>query len=152
MAKTTTNEIRSAFLDYFAENGHDIVASSSLVPLVDEGYSPGLMPPSTPTPRSPTLLEALLPLMGSGLFLAVGYAALGWRIEVMLLASAAVAGLVGRRLGYDWATMEKGVIDMRPGKPELRLPDTRYMAPDASPARTTSAWPRPRTNCWKGSE
>ena len=27
-----TNEIRSAFLDYFRENGHEVVASSSLVP------------------------------------------------------------------------------------------------------------------------
>ena len=29
---STTNEIRSAFLDYFAANGHEIVASSPLVP------------------------------------------------------------------------------------------------------------------------
>ena len=27
-----TNEIRSAFLEYFRENGHEVVASSSLVP------------------------------------------------------------------------------------------------------------------------
>src|SRR5580658_379421 len=31
----TTNEIRAAFLDYFAENGHVVVASSSLVPRND---------------------------------------------------------------------------------------------------------------------
>jgi alanyl-tRNA synthetase len=35
MAKTTTNEIRSAFLEYFAKNGHEIVPSSPLVPLND---------------------------------------------------------------------------------------------------------------------
>jgi alanyl-tRNA synthetase len=35
MAKTTTNEIRSAFLEYFARNGHEIVPSSPLVPLND---------------------------------------------------------------------------------------------------------------------
>ena len=28
----TTNEIRQAFLDFFASKGHEIVASSSLVP------------------------------------------------------------------------------------------------------------------------
>ena len=27
-----TNEIRSAFLEYFRENGHEVVTSSSLVP------------------------------------------------------------------------------------------------------------------------
>jgi alanyl-tRNA synthetase len=32
---TTGNEIRSAFLDYFRRNGHEIVASSPLVPLND---------------------------------------------------------------------------------------------------------------------
>lgn len=32
---STTNEIRSAFLDYFASNGHQIVPSSSLVPSND---------------------------------------------------------------------------------------------------------------------
>jgi alanyl-tRNA synthetase len=32
---TTTNEIRSAFLDYFGKNGHEIVGSSPLVPRND---------------------------------------------------------------------------------------------------------------------
>ncbi len=32
---TTGSEIRSAFLDYFAKHGHEIVASSALVPLND---------------------------------------------------------------------------------------------------------------------
>ena len=31
----TVNDIRKAFLDYFAENGHEIVSSSSLVPTID---------------------------------------------------------------------------------------------------------------------
>ena len=31
----TVNDIRKAFLDYFAENGHEIVSSSSLVPTND---------------------------------------------------------------------------------------------------------------------
>ncbi|MDH3476611.1 MAG: alanine--tRNA ligase-related protein, partial [Rhodospirillales bacterium] len=32
---STANEIRSAFLDYFARHGHEIVASSPLVPRND---------------------------------------------------------------------------------------------------------------------
>jgi alanyl-tRNA synthetase len=35
MAQMTTNEIRAAFLEFFAKNGHEIVPSSSLVPLND---------------------------------------------------------------------------------------------------------------------
>lgn len=64
-----------------------------------------------PEPRAPTLFQALLPLIAIALLLGIGYAALGWRIEVMLLASAAVAGGVGWRLGYGWREMEKGIID-----------------------------------------
>ena len=63
-----------------------------------------------PTPRRPTLAEALVPLLASAVFLAVGYAWLGWRIEAMLLASAGVAGLLGHRLGYGWPAMEQGII------------------------------------------
>ena len=35
MALLSTNEIRTAFLDYFADNGHAAVASSPLVPYND---------------------------------------------------------------------------------------------------------------------
>lgn len=68
-------------------------------------------PDQPPESRPPSLGEALLPLVAIAVLLGVGYAVLGWPIEVMLLAAAGVAGLVGRRLGYDWPSMEKGVID-----------------------------------------
>ncbi|MBV8612352.1 MAG: hypothetical protein JOY66_01095, partial [Acetobacteraceae bacterium] len=32
---TSSNDIRAAFLDYFARNGHEVVPSSSLVPRND---------------------------------------------------------------------------------------------------------------------
>ena len=60
--------------------------------------------------RPPTLLEALIPILGVVVFLGVGYGALGWRIETMLLSSAGIAGAVGARLGYTWKEMEKGII------------------------------------------
>lgn len=66
--------------------------------------------PDAAHPRRPTLAEALVPLAAAAVLLAAGYAVMGWRIEVMLLASAAVAGLVGWRLGYDWPAMEQGII------------------------------------------
>src|SRR6185437_14046965 len=34
-AMQSTNDIRAAFLDYFARNGHEVVASSPLVPRND---------------------------------------------------------------------------------------------------------------------
>ncbi|HKJ93317.1 MAG TPA: Na+/H+ antiporter NhaC family protein, partial [Longimicrobiales bacterium] len=61
--------------------------------------------------RPPTLTEAAIPLMAVALFLGVGYGALGWRIETMLLASASVAGAVGVRLGYRWKEMERSIIE-----------------------------------------
>ena len=64
-----------------------------------------------PEPRAPSLTEALVPLFSIALFLAVGYAYLGWRVEVMLVAAAGVAGGVGWRLGYTWKDMEAGIIE-----------------------------------------
>ena len=44
------------------------------------------------SPRRPTLLEALTPLFAMGVLLAVGFTVLGYPVEVLLLASAGVAG------------------------------------------------------------
>jgi NhaC family Na+:H+ antiporter len=74
------------------------------------------------TVRTPTLAEALIPLIAIGLFLAVGSAYLGWRVEVMLLAAAGVAGGVGRRLGYRWKEMEAGIIEaLAKGLPAIMI-------------------------------
>ncbi len=64
-----------------------------------------------PSPRTPTLLEALTPLVVMAVLLAVGYSLLGYRVEVCLIASAAAAGLVARRLGYRWRDMEQGMVE-----------------------------------------
>ena len=44
------------------------------------------------------------------MLLAGGFAVLGYPVEILLLASAGVAGGVARRLGYDWRAMEAGVV------------------------------------------
>jgi NhaC family Na+:H+ antiporter len=60
-------------------------------------------------PRLPTLFEALIPLLAVALFLGVGYTLFDIRIEVLLIASAVVAGLVGWRLGYSYDVMQEGI-------------------------------------------
>ena len=45
-----------------------------------------------PSPRTPTLLEALTPLVVMAVLLAVGYSLLGYRVEVCLIASVAGHG------------------------------------------------------------
>jgi len=61
--------------------------------------------------RSPTTLEALLPFLVMAALLGVGYGIYRLRIEVLLLAAAAVAGLVAARLGYSWAELQAGIIE-----------------------------------------
>ncbi len=61
-------------------------------------------------PRTPTLAEALTPLIVMAVLLAVGYGVLRYRIEVCLIAAATVAGLVAFRLGYRWREMERGIV------------------------------------------
>ena len=61
--------------------------------------------------RQPTRLEALLPFVVMAVLLGVGYGVLRLRIEVLLIAAAAVAGLVASRLGYSWAELQTGIID-----------------------------------------
>ncbi len=77
-------------------------------PATPDGPTPNA---AEPKHRPPSLAEALVPLFGVALFLGVGYGALGWRIESMLLASAAAAGGMGARLGYSWKEMERAIIE-----------------------------------------
>ena len=63
------------------------------------------------TPRAPTLLESIVPLVAVALSLGVGYGWMGYRIEVMLLVGTTVAALLGWRLGFSWREMERGITD-----------------------------------------
>jgi NhaC family Na+:H+ antiporter len=60
--------------------------------------------------RKPTLTEALIPLVAMAALLGVGYGWFQYRIEALLIAAATVAGVVGRRLGYSWPEMERGIV------------------------------------------
>jgi Na+:H+ antiporter, NhaC family len=72
--------------------------------------------------RAPSLILAIVPLIAMGLFLGVGYGVFQFRIEVLLLSAASVAGLVGVRLGYSWKEMEDGIMDsIRRGMPAMAV-------------------------------
>jgi NhaC family Na+:H+ antiporter len=46
-----------------------------------------------------------------GLFLSIGYGAFKIKAEVLLIASAAVAGILAKFLGYNWKDLETGIVE-----------------------------------------
>ena len=61
--------------------------------------------------RKPTLFEAMLPILAMFFILTVGYGVYRFKIESMLLVSAAVAAVVAWRVGLTWDEMIQGVAD-----------------------------------------
>lgn len=61
--------------------------------------------------KTPTLAQSLVPIFSIGVFLGVGYGIFHLRIEFLLIAAAAVSGLIARRLGYSYKEMEEGIVD-----------------------------------------
>ncbi|HSQ74756.1 MAG TPA: Na+/H+ antiporter NhaC [Bacteroidota bacterium] len=74
------------------------------------------------THRSPTLLEASTPLLSMAVLLGVGYGVYHFRIEMLLLATSGIAGLIALRLRYTWKEMEDGIMDsIRKGMPAMSI-------------------------------
>ncbi|MBW2368999.1 MAG: Na+/H+ antiporter NhaC [Deltaproteobacteria bacterium] len=61
--------------------------------------------------RKPGLLLSLIPLIVIALFLGIGYGIYQLRAEILLIASALVAGIIAQRLGYTWRVMEAGIVE-----------------------------------------
>ncbi len=61
--------------------------------------------------RQAGLLLASLPLVFMALLLGVGYGIFHLQVQVLLIAAAASAGLVGWSLGYDWEEMQQGIVE-----------------------------------------
>jgi len=61
--------------------------------------------------RQPGLLLASLPLAAMALLLGVGYGVFHLQVQVLLIAAAVCAGLVGWRLGYTWEEMQQGIVE-----------------------------------------
>ena len=61
--------------------------------------------------RKPGLLLASLPLAAMTLLLGIGYGIFHLQAQVLLIAAAVCAGLVGWRLGYSWEEMQQGIVE-----------------------------------------
>jgi NhaC family Na+:H+ antiporter len=61
--------------------------------------------------RKPSLLLACLPLAAMTLLLGIGYGMFHLQAQVLLIAAAVCAGLVGWRLGYTWEEMQQGIVE-----------------------------------------
>ncbi len=60
--------------------------------------------------KTPTLLQSLIPIFSIAFFLGVGYGVFHLRIEFLLIAAAAVSGILALRLGYSYKEMEQGIV------------------------------------------
>lgn len=61
--------------------------------------------------KQPSLVISLIPLITMGLFLGIGYGVFKIKAEVLLIGSAAVAGLLAKWLGFTWRELEQGIVD-----------------------------------------
>lgn len=72
--------------------------------------------------RVPSIGEAIIPFIFMALLLGIGYGVYKLRIEVLLLTAAAIAGIIGLKLGYNWKEMETGIMDsIRKGMPAMSI-------------------------------
>lgn len=62
------------------------------------------------TKKVPTLFLAILPILVMILFLGVGYALFKLPAEVLMLASAGVAGIIAYTLGYSWDDIMNSIV------------------------------------------
>jgi len=61
--------------------------------------------------RKPTFTEAVTPLVGMLFLLGLGYGKFGLPIQVLLIIAAAVASVIGLRVGLTWKDMIDGISD-----------------------------------------
>ena len=67
---------------------------------------------TSPAPvKKPSLFLSLLPLILMAVLLGVGYGVYQIKPQVLLVAAAALTGLLGWGLGYSWKEMEKGIVE-----------------------------------------
>ena len=77
----------------------------------------------TPAEKAtPTFTQSLIPLFAIVLFLGIGYGVFHLNAEILLIAAAAVAGIIALRLGYTYKEIEGGIIEsMAKGMPAMLI-------------------------------
>lgn len=72
--------------------------------------------------RQPTVVESLFPFLAMALLLGIGYGVFHLRIEMLLIAAATVAGIIGLRLGFSWKELEDGIMNsIHKGMPAMAI-------------------------------
>ncbi|MFC2088044.1 Na+/H+ antiporter NhaC [Calditrichota bacterium] len=61
--------------------------------------------------QKPSLFISLIPLITMALFLGIGYGVFQIKAEVLLIATAFISGLLGKKLGYSWKEMQEGIVE-----------------------------------------
>jgi len=61
--------------------------------------------------KQPSLVISLIPLITMGLLLGIGYGVFKIKAEVLLIASAAIAGVLAKFLGVPWKELERGIVE-----------------------------------------
>ncbi|MFQ6617163.1 MAG: Na+/H+ antiporter NhaC [Fidelibacterota bacterium] len=74
------------------------------------------------TKKKPTFAQSITPLIAIALFLGIGYGVLRLNAEILLIAAAAVAGLIAVRLGYSYKEIENGIVEsLMKGMPAMLI-------------------------------
>lgn len=60
--------------------------------------------------KKPTFLQAIIPIVAMILLLGVGYGVMGLRPEILMLVSAAIAGVIAMSLGYTWDDIMDSIV------------------------------------------
>ena len=77
---------------------------------------------SNNTKKKPTFIQSLIPLFAIAILLGGGYGYLKLDIEVLLIAAAAVAGLIALQLGYNYKEIQDGILEaMMKGMPAMLI-------------------------------
>lgn len=70
----------------------------------------GIIAPSAELKRTPTLLHALLPIVGTAVLIGVGFGYFKIKVEVMLVLATALTGGLAKWLGLSWREMQAGMM------------------------------------------
>ena len=77
---------------------------------------------SNNTKKKPTFIQSLIPLFAIAILLGGGYGYLKLDIEVLLIAAAAVAGLIALQLGYNYKEIQDDILEaMMKGMPAMLI-------------------------------